>query len=281
MKNKLSAYFRLSRLDKPIGIWLLLLPSLWAIILTHKFDVKIILIFIFGSIIMRSAGCVINDVWDRKIDAQITRTKNRPLASGEISLFGALSFFTILCISGLLLLLQLNQNTLLLGIVFLGFVIVYPLMKRVLSIPQIFLAITFNAGVLMATMAIENKLTFTSWLLFIACFFWTLAYDTIYAHQDKTDDLKIGIKSSAIAFGKHSKKYITLYYLLMFALLFSIGWFHQISFWFYITLLLSLVLLIKKIFSLNLQNTNECLYSFKFNAPLGLMILIAFSFSYF
>jgi 4-hydroxybenzoate polyprenyl transferase len=186
----------------------------------------------------------------------------------------------MLSLGGLLLLLQLNDNTILLGIIFLGFVIIYPLMKRILSIPQIFLAITFNAGVLMATMAIENQLSLTSWLLFIACFFWTLAYDTIYAHQDKIDDLKIGVQSSAITFGKHSKKHITLYYLLMFALLLSIGLIHHMPFWFYLTLLFSFILIIKKLSALDLQNKNKCFNGFKLNAPLGLIILIAFSFSY-
>ena len=275
MKNKISSYLQLARLDKPIGIWLLLFPSLWAIVLTNSFPLEIIIIFTVGAIIMRSAGCVINDIWDRKIDAKITRTKNRPLASGKISLLEAIIFFIILSILGLFLLLKLNQNTVLLGVFFLGLVIIYPLMKRFFSIPQIFLAITFNAGALMATMAIKNELTLTAWLLFIACFFWTLAYDTVYAHQDKTDDLKIGVKSSAIAFGNKSLNHIIAYYSLMFILLITIAITNALNIFFYLSLSIAFILLIKKLLKLNLDNSNACLNFFKFNAPFGFLILIS------
>lgn len=275
MKNKISAYLQLVRLDKPIGIWLLLLPSLWGIVLTHSFPLEIIIIFTMGAIVMRSAGCVINDIWDRKIDAQITRTKNRPLASGKISLLGASLFFVILSILGLLLLLKLNDKTLLLGVFFLCLVIIYPLMKRVIAIPQLFLAITFNAGALMTTMAIKNELTLSAWLLYIACFFWTLAYDTIYAHQDKKDDLKIGINSSAIVYGKNSLNHIIIYYSVMFVLLLIIGFINHLNFLFYLGLLMTFILLIQKLLKTNLDNVKICFNLFKFNAYLGFLILVS------
>lgn len=281
MKNKISAYLQLARLDKPIGIWLLLLPSLWGIVLTNSFPLEIIFIFTVGAIIMRSAGCVINDIWDRKIDAQITRTKNRPLASGKISLLEALIFFVALSLLGLFFLLKLNQNTLLLGMFFLILVVIYPLMKRIIAVPQIFLALTFNAGVLMTTMAIKNELTLSAWLLYLACFFWTLAYDTIYAHQDKKDDLKVGVKSSAIAFGKNSLTHIIIYYTFMFVLLVIIGFINHLNVFFYLGLFITFTLLIQRLLKINLDNPSACLRLFKLNAYFGFGLLITLLFDTF
>ncbi|SFV52707.1 4-hydroxybenzoate polyprenyltransferase [hydrothermal vent metagenome] len=272
--KKISAYFRLARLDKPIGIWLLLLPTLFNILFTTNIlPLEIILVFVFGSIIMRSAGCVINDIWDIKIDKQVQRTKNRPIASGEISILNASIFFIFLSLLGLYLLLKLNTNTLYLGFVFLIMVIIYPLMKRFIALPQLFLAFTFNAGVLMSSMAIYNKINLSSWILYSICFFWILAYDTVYAHQDKKDDLKIGVKSSAIYFDNWTKIYISICYSILFIGLIVIAWLNHNHLIFYIGLLLIMTITFYKIKTLNLDNPKECHHFFINNSTTAWFLL--------
>ena len=211
-------YILLARLERPAGIWYLLLPSLWAIVLASGHfsseTLRIILLFGFGSVIMRAAGCVINDLWDRNLDKGVERTARRPLASGAISVKQGLFFLAGSLLAGLVILLQLNSATILLGFVSMGFVVIYPLMKRVTWWPQAFLGLTFNFGALMGWSAVTGSLGWPALALYTGGIFWTLGYDTIYAHQDKEDDLLAGIKSSALFLGERSYFWVSVFYAL-------------------------------------------------------------------
>jgi 4-hydroxybenzoate polyprenyltransferase len=210
-------YIKLIRLDRPIGIWLLLFPCWWSILMSGDISlttVKFLLLFAIGAILMRSAGCIVNDLWDRNLDASVARTSARPLASGEITVPQALRFLTALLFLSLLVLLMLPHVAIVLGILSLGLVAAYPLMKRVTWVPQLFLGFTFNWGALMGAAAVTGHLTKAGFLLYISGIFWTLGYDTIYAHQDKEDDMRIGIKSTARLFGDKSKLYVSIFYAL-------------------------------------------------------------------
>ncbi len=209
----------LARLDRPIGIWLLLLPSLWAIVLSaggvfsmNFFDWELIVLFTIGAVVMRAAGCVINDLWDRKLDLKVERTSQRPLATGEIGVPAAVFFLSILLFIGLQILMEMNITTILLGFMVLPLVVVYPVMKRITWWPQAFLGVTFNFGVLMGWAAVSGILELPALFIYAGAIFWTLGYDTIYAQQDKEDDALIGIKSTALKFGKNSKKWVGGFY---------------------------------------------------------------------
>lgn len=216
----LKPYLMLARVDRPIGIWLLLLPSLWAIALAaggisemNLADYRTAMLFTTGAIIMRSAGCVVNDLWDKELDKKVKRTKQRPLASGLLTPKQAIIFLSILMFIGLIILLQMNLITFLLGVVAVPLIIVYPLMKRFTWWPQAFLGVVFNFGALMGWSAISGIIEPAAFLLYAGCILWTLGYDTIYAHQDKEDDALIGIKSSALKLGNNSKKWVKRFYI--------------------------------------------------------------------
>lgn len=212
-------YALLMRLDRPIGAWLLLLPGLWAILLAaggagalNRYDLWLVVLFGIGAVIMRGAGCVINDLWDRKLDRQVDRTRTRPLASGAVTVPQALIFTAALLGVGLMILLQMNLVTILLGILSLVFVIAYPGMKRITWWPQAFLGLTFNFGALMGWAAVGGIVEFPALLLYTAGVFWTLGYDTIYAHQDIEDDMRVGIKSTALRLGARSRIWVARFY---------------------------------------------------------------------
>ena len=220
-------YALLMRLDRPIGWWLLLLPGWWAIALASGglsamtgWDFYLLLLFFFGAIIMRGAGCVINDIWDRDLDAQVERTRARPLASGQIKIWQAAAFLFILLFFGLLILVQTSALTIWIGFAAMLFVVAYPFMNRITWWPQAFLGVTFNFGVLMGwAAATGGSIGFAAVLMYIGAFFWTLGYDTIYAHQDKQDDQMVGIKSTALLFGGRSKKWVGIFYAASWSLL--------------------------------------------------------------
>lgn len=212
-------YLLLMRLDRPAGTWLLLLPGWWAVMMAaggifalNGRDLWLLALFGAGAVVMRGAGCVINDLWDRRLDRHVERTRMRPLASGAVSAAQALAFLTLLLLGGLAILLQMNLVAILLGFLSMGLVIVYPAMKRVTWWPQAFLGLTFNFGALIGWAAVTGALGLPALLLYMAGFFWTLGYDTIYAHQDKEDDARIGIKSSALRLGDRSRTWVARFY---------------------------------------------------------------------
>ena len=218
--NFLKPYLLLARLDRPIGISLLILPALWSIALAaggardmNMHDLQTIILFVLGAVLMRSAGCVINDLWDKDLDKKVKRTALRPLASGLLSPKQAFVFLTILLMLSFAILIQMNFITILLGILTLPLIIAYPLMKRWTWWPQAFLGFVFNFGALMGWSAITGIIELPAFLLYISGIFWTLGYDTIYAHQDKEDDALIGIKSTALKLGEQSKKWVKRFYI--------------------------------------------------------------------
>lgn len=225
-ESQIHPYLRLMRVDKPTGTWLLLLPCWWGVALSASFLPNLWLMFLFalGAIVMRGAGCVVNDIYDRKLDRQVERTRSRPLASGEVSLRQALLFLGLLLLLGLSILLLFNRPTVILGALSLIFVFVYPLMKRVTWWPQLFLGLAFNWGVLLGGVAATGKIGIPHIIAYLAGVFWTLAYDTIYAHQDARDDVDAGIKSTALLFGDKSLRWVSLFYTITIVLLFVAGW---------------------------------------------------------
>ncbi|MCM2343646.1 MAG: 4-hydroxybenzoate octaprenyltransferase [Alphaproteobacteria bacterium] len=228
LPGRVQPYALLMRLDRPIGTWLLLLPGWWAVVLAaggftkmNATDIGLFLLFGVGAVIMRGAGCIINDLWDRDFDCAVERTRTRPLASGVVSTQAALILLTVLLLLGLMILLQMGLVAIFLGILTLPLIITYPLMKRVTWWPQFFLGITFNAGALIGWAAVTGAVGLPALLIYAGGIFWTLGYDTIYAHQDKDDDALIGVKSTARRLGSASKKWVIGFYA---AALFLIAW---------------------------------------------------------
>jgi 4-hydroxybenzoate polyprenyltransferase len=282
LPDAVKPYAYLARLDRPIGVWLLVLPGWVAICLAaggifrmNVQDWNTIGLFGIGAIIMRAAGCIINDLWDRKLDQKVERTQSRPLAAGTINPKNALFFLIILLIAGFLILIQMLPVTVLLGFLVIPLIIIYPLMKRVTWWPQLFLGITFNFSALMGWSAITGIIELPVLIFYLACIFWTLAYDTIYAHQDKEDDDLIGIKSSAIKLGKHSKEWVGKFYII--AVLLTLISFYQagagiISL---IIVLISVRLAYKAFNNWRPDEKNSSLETFKLNKNLGLLILLS------
>lgn len=221
----MNKYIVLLRLNKPIGILLLLWPTLWALWLVSYGvpDFKIMGIFIFGVIIMRSAGCVMNDILDRKFDKYVTRTRDRPITSGQISVLTASLIFTGLMLIAFNLVLLLNALTILLAFLGALFVCIYPLLKRITHLPQFGLGITFSWGVPMAFAAVIGHLPIEGWWVFLAAAVWTLMYDTLYAMVDRQDDLLIGVRSTAILFGRFDRLIIFLLQILIILLFVKMG----------------------------------------------------------
>jgi len=211
-------YLRLMRLDRPIGTWLLLFPCWWGLVLAPRpdgfgwHDLWLAALFGIGAVVMRGAGCTINDLWDRDIDAQVARTRTRPLASGAVTVPKALVFLAAQLAVGLAVLVQFNWTTILVGAASLLLVVPYPLMKRVTWWPQAWLGLTFNWGALVGWTAATGTLGWPAAVLYAAGLFWTLGYDTIYAHQDKEDDARIGVKSTARLFGAASRRWVAGFY---------------------------------------------------------------------
>ncbi len=282
MYQRLIYYADLSRINKPIGIGLLFLPCLQGIFLAEKkiaFDFEkifwMILLFGLGSIVMRSAGCIINDIFDQKLDREVARTKDRPLAAKKISQNEALILLAILLLCGLVILLQFNFTTIISGLLALTLAATYPLMKRITYYPQLFLGLAFNFGILMSGLAMLGRIDIGFVALYFSAIIWTLIYDTIYAYQDIEDDLKIGIKSSAIRFGKTPKNILLTLSLLMFSLLFLVGFLESFSWHFFLISFATFLFLSKKIIDCDFNNGATCLKVFKDNFWIGSLISIA------
>ena len=271
MPTALQPFARLSRLDKPIGTWLLLWPGLWSIALAADGlpDIRLLALFTAGALVMRSAGCVYNDIVDRNFDARVARTRDRPIASGAISIKSALCFLTLLLISGLAILLQFNLFTILIGISSLALVFTYPLLKRVTYWPQAFLGLTFNWGALLGWAAVEGELTWPAGLLYAGGIAWTLGYDTIYAHQDKKDDALIGVKSSALALGDKTRPWLWVFYSLALTAFAAAGVLAETSWPFYTGLTATALIFIWQSTRVKIDNPANCLRMFKLNFWVG------------
>ncbi|XP_053673974.1 4-hydroxybenzoate polyprenyltransferase, mitochondrial [Anopheles nili] len=279
LQQNISPYVRLMRIDRPIGSWLLFWPCGWGIALSAPAgcwpDPVMLGLFGVGAFIMRGAGCTINDLWDRDIDAKVARTRNRPLVAGEITPFDALVFLSGQLGVGLLVLLQLNWYSILLGASSLGLVIIYPLMKRVTYWPQLILGATFNWGALLGWSATQGSVEWSACLpLYVAGVCWTIVYDTIYAHQDKKDDLMIGIKSTALRFGDNTKLWLTGFTAAMLGNLVAAGLVCDQSWPYYTSIGLIGAHLAHQIFSLNIHNPTDCASKFISNHQIGLLLFL-------
>ena len=280
MKN-FELFLELTRLKKPIGFMLLFWPCLWGLTLAHQFSydsyifLKHCFLFFCGAVLMRSAGCIVNDILDRKIDVMVERTKNRPIASGKISVKKSLVYVFLLCAIAFLILIQFNLNTIILGLASMPFAFSYPLMKRFTYWPQLFLGITFNYGLVMAWVSLTNEFSFYPLILYFGAIFWTLGYDTIYGFQDIKDDEIIGVKSTSIKFKKNPKIFIFSCYFFFYLSLIFVGLLMAFSkFYFIFSLILLLQLFFFQVYFLNVNKPEDCIKRFKSNNILGFLVFI-------
>ena len=278
----LRPYALLMRLDRPAGTWLLLLPGLWSITLAsggaddmNVHDLWIFVLFGLGALIMRGAGCVINDLWDRRLDAQVARTAQRPLASGALAPQQAFILLAILLGAGLAILLQLSIVAVLLGFLTIPLIVIYPLMKRITWWPQLFLGITFNFGALMGWAAITGVLSLPALLLYAGGIFWTLGYDTIYAQQDIEDDLVVGIRSTAIKFGAQAKQWVSGFYIAAWLLIVAAFLAAGAGILSVFALVLGAAHLARQVEKWDVNDPQICLKIFKSNRDFGFLILLA------
>lgn len=270
-------YARLARLDRPIGTWLLLLPCWWGTALAPggagRWDLFVL--FAIGALTMRGAGCVINDLWDRDIDRKVARTATRPLASGRIGVPAALAFLALLLLIGLGVLLQLERPAIVTGIAVMGVVVLYPLAKRVTFWPQLVLGVAFNWGALVGWAAVRGVIETPAILLYAAGLLWTLGYDTIYAHQDKADDAEIGVKSTALLFGRQTRAWLAGFYAGTTGLLVAAGMSSGAAWTYYAALAAAALHFVWQVASIDLDDPRDCLAKFKSNRDAGLAVVFA------
>ncbi|MGE5516255.1 MAG: 4-hydroxybenzoate octaprenyltransferase [Bacteroidota bacterium] len=270
-------YLRLMRLDRPIGTWLLLFPCWWSIALAGSGwpDLWLCALFAVGSLVMRGAGCTINDIADHKFDAQVERTRARPIPSGAVSLKQAWAFLAAQLAVGLVILMQLDGFAIGLGVASLLLVFPYPLMKRITWWPQAWLGLTFNWGALMGWAAVRGELAAAPLLMYAAGLLWTLGYDTIYAHQDKEDDALIGVKSTARHLGAATPRWVTGFYTGTVLLLVAAGWTAGVSWPFYPLLALAAGQLAWQVAAGDIDDSPDCLAKFNSNRVFGWLFLAA------
>ena len=279
--NQLNLFLELTRMRRPIGYMLLFWPCAWGLTIGYDFSQNLstyffyLMLFFLGSVLMRSAGCIVNDIADRKYDRDVERTKNRPLASGKVSVKLALSYVVILCLLAFFVLINFNNLTIILALVSMPLAFSYPLMKRYTYWPQLFLGITFNYGLLLAWVSVNNEINIAPVIFYLGAIFWTLGYDTIYGFQDIKDDEIIGLKSTSIKFKTDAKKFLFICYLiLIFSFIFG-GYLMEFKFYYYIFFIfpiLHLFLYQLKIF--NQENPANCLKGFRSNNLFGFIIFL-------
>lgn len=281
-KKNFLLYAQLMRLHRPIGILLLLWPTLWALwIASNGHPNSVILgIFILGTIIMRSAGCIINDIADRNFDAHVERTSERPLATKKISVKEAIILFIILCLLAFALVLLLNPFTIMLAFAGVGLAIIYPFLKRFTHLPQLALGFAFSWGIPMAFAAQTNTVPLIGWWLFITALLWPIIYDTMYALADKADDLKIGVKSTAILFGNYNKIILGILQIIFLISLFFIGQQLPTNIFFNFSLIITAALFIYQQYLIKNQEPQNCFKAFLNNNWVGLSIFSGIFFSY-
>lgn len=280
--ERLNAYERLMRLDKPIGILLLLWPTLWALWISSNGHPNwgVVWIFVLGTVLMRSAGCVMNDYADRKFDSHVERTKMRPLATGEVSGKEALALTAILCLLAFALVAQLNTLTILLSLAALFLAASYPYTKRILSIPQAYLGIAFGFGIPMAFAAHNAAVPPLAWAMLVANVFWSLAYDTEYAMVDRNDDIRIGIRSSALFFGRFDVAAIMGCYAAMLAILGGVGWHLGLKWPYFAGLVIAAAIALYHYTLIRDRDRSKCFKAFLHNNWIGAAIFAGLAISY-
>ena len=278
--NQLKLFIDLIRLKKPIGFMLLFWPCAWGLTIAYDFSENLnkyffyLILFFLGSILMRSAGCIVNDIFDKEFDAKVFRTKDRPIASGKISIKLAIFYSLILCFFAFIVLLNFNLFTVILALGSMPLAFTYPLMKRFTYWPQLFLGITFNYGLILGWTSIKGQIDLVPIIFYLGAIFWTLGYDTIYGYQDIKDDEIIGVKSTSIKFKNDPKKFLLFCYLVFVISLIFVGINMNFKLFYFIFLIIpASQLFIYQIKKLNISNTNDCLNKFKSNNFLGLIVL--------
>ena len=279
--NQLNLFIELTRLKKPIGYMLLFWPCAWGLTLAYDFSKGInnyiiyLILFFLGSVLMRSAGCVVNDILDKEFDSKVFRTKDRPIASGKISIRLAIFYSFILCLLAFIVLINFNLFTIILALSSMPLAFTYPLMKRFTYWPQLFLGITFNYGLILGWTAIKGEIDIIPIIFYFGAIFWTLGYDTIYGFQDIKDDEIIGLKSTAIKFKGNAKKFLAICYSLLLILFTLGGYYMNFHFSYYLLLLVPFMHLF--FYQMKVFNSNDplsCLKAFKSNNLFGLIILL-------
>ena len=277
----IKLFIELTRLSKPIGFMLLFWPCIWGLTLSYNFglslDIFIFYGFLFfaGSVLMRSAGCIVNDISDKNIDKLVERTKKRPIASGKISIRLGIFYATVLCAIAFLILINFNKFTILMALISMPLAFTYPLMKRFTYWPQLFLGVTFNYGLVLAWISINNDISIIPIIFYLGAIFWTLGYDTIYGYQDIKDDEIIGVKSTSIKFKNNPKKFILACYLIFIASLILIGLLMKFNFIYFLFLVIPIFhLIFFQVYKLNTKDPVSCLAKFKTNNFLGLLIFV-------
>jgi len=277
--NQINLFIELTRLKRPIGFMLLFWPCLWGLTLVYDFNSNLFnyffysALFLSGSILMRSAGCIVNDIADKNFDQKVERTKNRPIASGKVSVKLASTYALILCGIAFLVLINFNKLTILMALISMPLAFTYPLMKRITYWPQLFLGITFNYGLVLAWISISGEISIIPIIFYLGAIFWTLGYDTIYGFQDIKDDEIIGVKSTSIKFKNDPKKFLFISYCIFIISLFLIGILMNFKMYYFLFMIVPILhLLVFQISRLNTNLSLDCLIRFKSNNILGLII---------
>ena len=277
--NQINLFIELTRLKRPIGFMLLFWPCLWGLTLVYDFNSNLFnyffysALFLSGSILMRSAGCIVNDIADKNFDQKVERTKNRPIASGKVSVKLASTYALILCGIAFLVLINFNKFTILMALISMPLAFTYPLMKRITYWPQLFLGITFNYGLVLAWVSINGEISIIPIIFYLGAIFWTLGYDTIYGFQDIKDDEIIGVKSTSIKFKNDPKKFLFISYCMFIISLFLIGILMNFKMYYFLFMIVPILhLLVFQISRLNTNLSLDCLIKFKSNNILGLII---------
>ncbi len=277
--NQINLFIELTRLKRPIGFMLLFWPCLWGLTLVYDFNSNLFnfffysALFLSGSILMRSAGCIVNDIADKNFDQKVERTKNRPIASGKVSVKLASTYALILCGIAFLVLINFNKFTILMALISMPLAFTYPLMKRITYWPQLFLGITFNYGLVLAWISINGEISIIPIIFYLGAIFWTLGYDTIYGFQDIKDDEIIGVKSTSIKFKNDPKKFLFISYCMFIISLFLIGILMNFKMYYFLFMIVPILhLLVFQISRLNTNLSLDCLIKFKSNNILGLII---------
>ena len=279
--KQLNLFIELTRLKKPIGFMLLFWPCVWGLTIAYDFSKNLndyffyLTLFFLGSVLMRSAGCIVNDISDKEFDKRVIRTKQRPIASGKISIKLGLIYVTILCLLALLVLINFNTLTIILALGSMPLAFSYPLMKRYTYWPQLFLGITFNYGLILGWVCIKNQLDIIPIILYLGAIFWTLGYDTLYGYQDIKDDENIGVKSTSIKFKKNPHKFLVICYLVFIICILVTGILMKFNYLFFMfSIIPALHLINYQIKNLQINNPKSCFNIFKSNNTFGFIIFI-------